>query len=1044
MRMADACFADEIFDGIPRVLPVNKRVPVATYRLQFQPVFTFDDAKHLVPYLHELGISDCYASPILQAASSNSHGYDISHHNLLNPELGAERGFNEFVGELKRHGMGLILDWVPNHMGISGNTNAWWLDVLENGPSSPHARFFDIDWTPVKAQLKNKVLLPILGDQYGKILENQELLLAFQEGAFSVWYQDRNLPIDPGQYIQILQHRFDALADLLDGENVHFLELQSIITALGHLPSTTETDPEKVIERQREKEIIKKRLAKLANECEDVRRFIEENVRIFNGKKGDPRSFDLLDALLAAQVYRVAFWRVAGEEINYRRFFDINELAAIRMEHPDVFQETHELIFRLIREGKVSGLRIDHPDGLYEPTEYFRRLQRSVFPAACRHLFEPDLQSKSSDWKTAEEQLLRRYDEEFAKDPQSPLRRAFYIIAEKILTRGERLPEGWAVDGTTGYDFLNQLNGIFVDGPHGKSLEEIYGRFTTLKINFQHLAYDKKKLIMQTSMSSEINVLGHQLNRISEKNRLSRDFTLYSLTDALREIIACFPVYRTYVCPGDVSISDGDRISIYRAVAKAKRRNPTTNVSIFDFIRDILCLRFPEYLEPQDQIEQRDFVMKFQQCTGPVMAKGVEDTAFYIYNRLLSLNEVGGNPEEFGVSLTAFHKGNAQRREAWPYSLLTTSTHDTKRSEDIRARINVLSEIPNEWKACLSRWRKLNKKKTLLVDDQLVPDHNDEYLLYQNLLGAWPLEPMDQMAHRAFKERIQCYMEKATKEAKVNTSWVNPNKAYDDAVRTFVDSILDDSQPNPFLDDFKVFQRRVGTYGIYNSISQTLLKLTSPGVPDIYQGNETWDFSLVDPDNRRPVDYGVRRQMLKTLKDRISGPDGNLAGLAQELLKSKEDGRIKLFVTWMTLNYRTAHRAVFLEGAYLPLEGRGSKKDHICAFARKSGGQLALVVVPRFFGRLLQPTAAEIISRVPRLIATTFFSSFTQTQEELPIGDEVWSDSTVALPDERVGQRYRNVLTGEVVAALEHDGEVVLPLNKVFASFPVAILELST
>src|SRR5574337_1760363 len=577
--MADAAFADKIFDGILKALSALRRVPVATYRLQFQPTFTFADAKQLVPYLHEMGISDCYASPILQAASSSSHGYDISSHYTLNPAIGSEEEFDEVVGELKRHEMGLILDWVPNHMGISGNTNAWWADVLENGPSSPYARFFDIDWTPVRAQLKNKVLLPILGDQYGKVLENQELLLTFEEGAFAVWYQDRRLPIDPGQYTQILQHRLDALTDLLSGENGHFLELQSIITALDHLPPTTETDPEKVIERQREKEIIKKRLAKLSDECEDVRRFIEENVRIFNGKKGDPRSFDLLDALLAAQVYRVAFWRVAGEEINYRRFFDINDLAAIKMEHPHVFQETHKLIFRLICEWKVSGLRIDHPDGLYEPTEYFCRVQRGVFLAACRNRFESSLQDKGSDWKAVEERLLRRRSEELALDAQSPLWRTFYIVAEKILTKGERLPEGWAIDGTTGYDFLNHLNGIFVDGANGKRLEDIYSRFTNLKIDFQRLSYDTKKLIMQTAMASESNVLVHQLNRISEKNRLSRDFTLYSLIDALRETIACFPVYRTYVSPGDVSVSDGDRVAIYRATAKAKRRNPTTNVS---------------------------------------------------------------------------------------------------------------------------------------------------------------------------------------------------------------------------------------------------------------------------------------------------------------------------------------------------------------------------------------------------------------------------------------------------------------------------------
>lgn len=709
-----------------------------------------------------------------------------------------------------------------------------------------------------------------------------------------------------------------------------------------------------------------------------------------------------------------------------------------------MFQATHKLIFRLIGEGKVTGLRIDHPDGLYEPTEFFRRLQRGVFLAACRNLFKSSAQYKDSDWKMAEEQLLRRYEEEFVKDPQSPLRRAFYIIAEKILTKGERLPESWAVDGTTGYDFLNQLNGIFVDSSNGKRLEDIYSRFTNLKIDFQRLAYETKKLIMQTAMSSEINVLGHQLDRISEKNRLSRDFTLYSLTDALREIIARFPVYRTYVGPSDVSISDGDRISIYRAVAKAKRRNPTTNVSIFDFIRDILCLRFPDYLDPQDQLQRREFVMKFQQCTGPVMAKGVEDTAFYIYNRLLSLNEVGGNPEEFGFSLTAFHKENAQRCEAWPYSLLATSTHDTKRSEDVRARINVLSEIPDEWKACLSRWGKFNRKKTLLVDDQPAPDHNDEYLLYQTLLGTWPLEPTDQTAHRMFKERIQRYMEKAAKEAKVHTSWINPNKAYDDALRAFVDAILDESKRNPFLDELKVLQRRVAIYGIYNSLSQLLLKLTSPGIPDIYQGNEIWDFSLVDPDNRRPVNYEVRRQMLKTLTDRITGPDEDLAGLAREFLSSKEDGRIKLFVTYLTLHYRRAHQKLFLEGDYLPLEGRGSRQDHLCAFARKNGDQHIVVVTPRFLSRLTQTPKMGIVSRVPQMIAATFFSWLTQLPEGPPIGEEVWQDSYVVLPDWTAGQCYRNIFTGETVAAVEREGAVVLPLSEVFASFPIALLEMST
>lgn len=940
--------------------------------------------------------------------------------------------------------MGLILDWVPNHMGISGSTNVWWLDVLENGPSSPYAHYFDIDWTPVKAELRNKVLLPILSDQYGKVLENQEFLLTFAEGAFTVWYQDRKLPIEPGQYTQILQYRLDALGELLGGENPHFLEFQSIITALSHLPPTTDTDSEKVVERQREKEVIKKRLAKLSDECADVKQFIRENVNIFNGNKGDPQSFDLLDSLLAAQVYRVAFWRVAGEEINYRRFFDINDLAAIRMENPHVFQETHKLIFRLIGERKVGGLRIDHPDGLYDPTEYFRRLQRVVFLAACRNLLESNAQYMDNDWKTAEAQLLKRYDEECEGERQSPFRRAFYIIAEKILMRGERLPEWWAVDGTTGYDFLNHLNGLFVDSANGKRLEDICSRFTNLKIDFRRLTYETKKLIMQTAMSGEINVLGHRLNRISEKNRWSRDFTLFSLTDALREIIACFPVYRTYVGPSDASISDGDRSAIYRAVAMAKRRNPTINVSIFDFIRDILCLRFPDYLESQDQREQRDFVMKFQQCTSPVMAKGVEDTAFYIYNRLLSLNEVGGNPEEFGVSLTTFHRANAQRRELWPYALLATSTHDTKRSEDVRARINVLSEIPDEWKACLGRWGKLNRKKKPLIDDQPAPDRNDEYLLYQTLLGAWPFESIDQTAGSMFKDRIQRYMEKATKEAKVHTSWINPNKAYDDALQAFVDAILDDSKRNPFLDELKAFQRGVAAYGIYNSLSQVLLKLTSPGIPDIYQGNEILDFSLVDPDNRRPVDYEARRRMLKTLKDQIARPDGDLAEVARELLSGKEDGRIKLFVTHLTLRYRRAHQELFLEGDYLPLEGRGSRQDHLCAFTRKSNDQLIVVVAPRFFSRLTWTPKMGIVSRVPQMLAATFFSRLAQFPEEPPIGEEVWQDASLVLPDGTAGQCYRNIFTGETVTAVESEGVAALPLSHIFASFPVALLELST
>jgi (1->4)-alpha-D-glucan 1-alpha-D-glucosylmutase len=1015
--MREGRVADQIFERVRSELPALRRVPVATYRVQFQPAFTFRDAKDLVPYLRELGVTDCYASPYLQASAGSPHGYDVSDHAALNPDLGSEMDYRAFVQALKTHDMGQIFDMVPNHMGIAGSNNAWWMDVLENGPSSPYASFFDIDWDPLKPELKNKVLLPILGDQYGKVLENRELTLVFQDGAFFLSYQDTWLPIAPRQYAQILEHRLDVLEDQLGTEHPNFLELQSILTALHHLPPPTETDPEKITIRKREKEIIKKRLSRLCADSHEVRRFLEENVRGFNGKKGDPRSFDLLDALLAAQVYRLAYWRVAAEEINYRRFFDINELAAIRMEDPTVFQETHKLIFRLIRDGTITGLRIDHPDGLYEPVEYFRRLQRGAFLEACRQRFEADGTDAELDWATLEARLAERYDTEAAAEPQSPFTRFLYIVAEKILTRGERLPRDWPIDGTTGYDFMNRVNGLCVDSVSAKAFDELYARFIHARIDFRDLGYEKKKLIMHTSMSSEINVLGHQLSRLSEKNRQSRDFTLNSLIDAIRETIACFPVYRTYIGEADVHISESDRLSIERAVSRAKRKNPATNASVFDFIRDVLCLRFPEGLDPADEREHRRFVMKFQQCTGPVMAKGLEDTAFYIYNRLASLNEVGGDPERFGVSPASFHRENIHRCEDWRHSMLATSTHDAKRGEDVRARINVLSEIPGEWRACVGRWARINRKRKTLVDDQPAPDRNDEYLLYQTLVGAWPLEPMDQEPHLAFTGRIQQYMEKATKEAKVNTSWMNPNKAYDDATRDFVGAILEDSPRNVFLPDFKTLQRKVAAYGMYNSLSQVLLKIASPGVPDIYQGNEIWDFSLVDPDNRRPVDYDLRRRMLRALADRVSRPSGELAELAKELMAHREDGTIKLFVTWMALTYRTRHKDLFLDGTYLPLEGDGPSRDHVCAFARRLRDHQVLVVVPRLLTRL------------------------TQSPDDPPLGEQVWRDSLLLLPDLSAGQTYDNMFTGEAVAAVEQDGKTGLPLRRVFSTFPVALLE---
>ena len=775
--------------------------------------------------------------------------------------------------------MGQILDIVPNHMGITGNENTWWMDVLENGPSSLYADFFDIDWRPAKDELADKVLLPILGDQYGHALENQELSLKFEAGSFSIQYGEQKLPLDPVSYTQILKFRLDDLTEKMEAEHPDLNEVLSIITALEHLPAQTEKDQEKILERRREKEIIKKRILSLSDGNESIRTYIQENVRTFNGEKGKAESFDLLDELLNTQAYRLSYWRVATEEINYRRFFDINELAALRTETLPVFQEVHKLIFKLVREKKVTGLRVDHPDGLYNPVEYFYRLQKGCFTqfglqAVKEEAGEKDLASR--DDETILEELGRLYDEALSNNKSSSLQAPFYIIGEKILTKNERMPEDWPIFGTVGYAFLNPVNGIFVDTENAKAFEGIYSRFIRAKFNYSDLVYEKKKVIMETSLSGEINTLGHHLNRLSEKDRHTRDFTLNSLRTAIIEVIACFPVYRTYA--NYCEVNERDRRYIEQAVAKAKRKNPAFSSTIFDFLENILLLRYPEDFNEAEKMNWLEFAMRFQQATGPVMAKGLEDTVFYVFNRLVSLNDVGGNPDKFGTPLEAFHGQNIERTKFWPYGLITTSTHDTKRSEDVRARINVLSEIPDEWRKCLIRWSRMNKKKKSQVDGQWVPDPNEEYLLYQTLLGIWPFRFGSEEDRRLFKERVQEYLLKAIRESKVNSSWISPNRSYEEAMMQFVEALLSLPPDNPFLKDFDFIQQKISYWGMFNSLSQTLLKITSPGTPDFYQGTEIWDFSLVDPDNRRPVDFESRMELLKALKEENRNRPGRFKG----------------------------------------------------------------------------------------------------------------------------------------------------------------------
>ena len=989
----------------------RQRIPGATYRLQFHAGFTLRQAEALASYFSELGITDCYASPLFKARTGSSHGYDICDHSQLNPEIGSETDFEAFTDALRDCGMGLILDVVPNHMSIS-SANAWWLDVLETGPSSPFAGYFDIDWHSVRPDLENKVLLPILEDQYGKVLESGKLRLVYEDGAFSILYYDTKLPLAPRTYSRILEKAMEKLDQVLERQHEHFQELLSIMTALSYLPPRTEISRERIEERFREKQIIKKRIAALYGSCSNVRSVIEETIEAFNGIAGEPHSFDLLDALIDAQPYRPAFWRVATEEINYRRFFDINDLAAIRVEVAEVFEDTHRLLFRLLAEGRVSGLRIDHPDGLWDPPSYFRRLQENYL---LHHLqAAPPLGQEPPEQREQLREALSTWLEQETSHAGTG-RWPLYVVGEKILSEGEALPSDWAIHGTTGYDFLNEVNGLFVDGNNRAAFDKVYRDFIGSSVNFNSLINSTKKMIMLVSMAGEMNALAHQLDRISEKNRWYRDFTLNGLTFALREVIACLPIYRTYISPQRLP-SEQESAYIRRAIAEARRRNPRTARAIFDFIEQTLMLANVQDFHEKDRPALIDFVMKVQQITGPVTAKGIEDTAFYIFNRLVSLNEVGGNPAKFGMSVEQFHQGNIRRFRNWPHSLLATSTHDTKRGEDVRARINVLSEIPGEWKSAVKRWTRFNAAKKTPVHGAMAPDSNDEYLFYQTLVGAWPVEPMGASEMGSFRERIAAYMLKATREAKVYTSWINPDEEYDGAVQRFVQEVLTETNRNRFLKDFETFQRRVAGYGWINALAQLLLKLTCPGVPDIYQGSELWNLSLVDPDNRRPVDYDHRRALLDDLKQRLRAAGEDLTSLSRRLLSAPEDGRVKLYLTYRVTNYRRSHQDLFSRGVYSPLLAVGEKAGHVCCFIRALEEETVVVAVPRLVVGL------------------------TGGREEHLLEGIQWRDTSLVLPNEMTGRTFQNLFTGERVTVDVREGNVTLPLAPLFQFFPVTLL----
>ena len=934
------------------------RIPGCTYRLQFNRWFTFLQAREIMPYLHALGVTDVYASPYSQASAESLHGYDITDHNKLNAAIGSRADYDSWIEELHAHSMGQVLDFVPNHVGIAESLNAWWMDVLENGPSSRYAPYFDIDWHPLKFDLRDKVLLPILSDQYGRVLERGELQLRFEEGTFYLLYGERRLPIAPGTYRYVLQIALENLAE--HKEEDFYAELQSILTALEYLPKRTETDPKRIAERIREKEVIKRRLERRCAEAPQVQRAIEKALAQINGKPGDPRSFDALDELLNAQSYRLAFWRVAAEEINYRRFFDVNDLAAIRVELPKVFDAVHRLALDLVSAGAVTGLRIDHPDGLYLPREYFEKLQQRCAKALGIGL------------------------------PQDG--RAIYMLAEKILTASEALRKDWLMHGTTGYDFANQVTQLLVDSSAETEITKTFHRFIGHSMPFGHLLYAKKLQVMKLALANDVDVLSNMLDRLSEQNRWYRDFTLESLSRAVRETIACFPVYRTYLTPGQ-PVSEEDRQIVERAITAAKRRNPAMEESIFNFLRDVLLFRFPPNLDDAGRTAHTHFVLKFQQTTGPVMAKGLEDTVFYIYNRLAALNEVGGEPQQFGLTAEAFHERNIDRQRNWPATLLATSTHDTKRSEDVRARMVAISEIPELWRRSLQRWRVANHRWKGTINDVEAPDANEEYLLYQTLLGTWPIEANGEPQPAAtpeYIERIQRYMAKALHEAKINTSWIQPNEEWDAAMRDFVANILDSSPRNKFLPIFLPVAQEIARLGAINSLTQTLLKLTSPGVPDVYQGNEIWDYSLVDPDNRRRVDYNRRREMLETLS----------TATPHELIQTWPDGRIKMFLTQRVLRFHREHADLFQHGEYLPLRASGTFAECCVSFTRQLADKWIVVIVPRLSSRVGFP----------------------------PIG-EAWKDTAIQLPEALPVAQAHDLFTCRPVPLQDRQVNLADPLS---------------
>jgi (1->4)-alpha-D-glucan 1-alpha-D-glucosylmutase len=877
------------------------RTRSSSYRLQLHLGFTFGDASRVAGYLKDLGISHVYCSPYLQAAKGSLHGYDVVDPQKVNIELGGEEGHLHFCDVLKTLDMGQVLDIVPNHMATTPENKYWW-DVLENGPSSRFAEWFDIDWNSAEVKLQNKVLIPVLGDQYGHALSANQITIQYDRESFQVRYFDHRFPLAP---------RSLAIPLSMAAKTVNAPTLGFIADSLARLPAPETTDEEVLAALHRDKTILYELLQRFCREEPSASAAVAQAVDALN------KDIDALDALLNLQNYRLAYWRTADQELGYRRFFDINSLIGIRVDRPRVFIAIHSRIIEWLRNDVLDGVRVDHPDGLRDPGQYFERLH--------------------------------------AISPQT------WVLAEKILEPGESLRSSWPIAGTTGYDFLNVCNGLLVHGEGLNELSEIYRSFTGESEDFESLARAKKLNVQHEGLGSDVNRLAQLFVQICENNRDRRDNTRAEIRRAIREVAASFSIYRTYVVPGRNEILEEDELEIRRAVEIAKVHRTDVAPDLFDFMGDVLTLRSRGEVETE-------CLQRFQQFTSPVMAKGVEDTAFYCFNRMIGLNEVGGAPDRNGISLKEFHAWCAKRQAEHPTSMNTLSTHDTKRSDDVRARLAVLTEIPGRWRTALHRWSRKNQQ----FKTGTFPDRNTEYFLYQTLIGAWPIET----------ERVTAYMEKAAREAKQQTSWTQQNKEFEDALKAFIERILESQE---FVSELESFVAQVLLPGRINSLAQTLIKCVAPGVPDTYQGGELWDLRLVDPDNRGPIDYQTRSAMLAEL---IAGPS------VDEIMRSMDSGLPKLWIIYKALHLRDDHPDWFGESStYAPLPVEGAKWEHLIAFSR---GDSVAVLAPRWNLRLS--------------------GGFGATSVELPPG------------------RWTNVLSGDEISGGKTRAQ------NLFRQFPVALL----